>query len=61
MSPEVLLGLEYDRSSDIYSFGIVMHELFFECRPFEQSGATNPVNIGIMVAQKGLRPVVPEK
>jgi hypothetical protein len=38
-----------------------MHELFFETRPFEQTGANNPVNIGIMVTQKGLRPIVPEE
>lgn len=65
MSPEILLGQEYDESSDVYSFGIVMYELFFEIKPF-QSGSINPavinpVNIGIMVAQNGLRPPIPDQ
>ncbi len=61
-APEILLGKKYDASSDVYSFAIVMHELFFEQKPFE-NGTTviNPVNIGIMVAQNGLRPPIPDE
>jgi serine/threonine protein kinase len=35
MAPEVLLGLEYDESVDIYSLGIIMWELFTGQCPFE--------------------------
>jgi serine/threonine protein kinase len=61
MSPEVLLGKDYNESSDVYSFGIIMHEMLFESRPFQTGNAINPVNIGIMVAQNGLRPTIPEE
>ncbi|KAL0486427.1 serine/threonine-protein kinase [Acrasis kona] len=66
MSPEILHNLPYNESCDVYSFGIVMHEIFFEVRPYttsDGSGAftnelTNPYLLGSIVAS-GKRPDVP--
>lgn len=33
MAPEVLMGKPYDETSDIFSFGVVMHSLFYRIIP----------------------------
>ena len=35
MSPEILLGLEYDDKSDLFSIGVMMYELYFHSFPFD--------------------------
>jgi serine/threonine protein kinase len=34
MSPEILLNQPYNDRCDVYSFGIIMHEMYFETRPY---------------------------
>jgi len=34
MAPEIIIGENYDESSDVYSFGIVLWELFNKEIPF---------------------------
>jgi tRNA A-37 threonylcarbamoyl transferase component Bud32 len=34
MSPEVLMNQRYTESCDVYSFGIIMHEIFYERVPY---------------------------
>jgi serine/threonine protein kinase len=36
MAPEVLAGRSYDLSSDVYSFGMVLHEIVFRKIPFSE-------------------------
>eukprot|EP01087_Luapelamoeba_hula_P021520 TRINITY_DN7544_c0_g1_i1.p1 TRINITY_DN7544_c0_g1~~TRINITY_DN7544_c0_g1_i1.p1 ORF type:complete len:591 (-),score=120.13 TRINITY_DN7544_c0_g1_i1:88-1860(-) len=36
MSPEMLLNLDYDEKTDVYSFGMVMYELFTGDEPFSK-------------------------
>ena len=42
MAPEVMRRKEFDFSADVYSFGIVMYELFTGRTPFEQYSDTVP-------------------
>jgi hypothetical protein len=72
MAPEVILDLPYNEACDIYSFGIVMYEIFYERPPFQEENnsddsdqSTNVSSFGSMitlsidVAQKGRRPTIP--
>jgi mitogen-activated protein kinase kinase kinase 7 len=64
MSPEVLFNKSYTEKCDVYSFGIIMHEVFFEWRPYSGEGdsvidALNPFLLGGMVTQ-GKRPFIPD-
>ncbi|KAL0489601.1 hypothetical protein AKO1_010578 [Acrasis kona] len=60
MSPEMLFGQRYTEKSDVYSFAIVMFEVFFERRPFasEESGS-NDFLVSMNVT-KGERPKMPQ-
>ena len=57
--PETLLGtpVEDDRTSDIYSFGLVLYSIIAR-QPLYF--ITNPMVIGYLVATKGMTPDVPE-
>jgi serine/threonine protein kinase len=61
MSPEVILNKRYDHKVDVYSFGIVMYELFFEKKPFidpsQEFGSM--WSLGIEIANEGRRPLLP--
>lgn len=35
MAPEVVLSQRYNQKADVYSFGMVLYELFFQQKPFE--------------------------
>jgi hypothetical protein len=64
MSPEIILNQQYDNRTDVYSFGIVMYEVFFEKIPFhmidEQNGFGNMWCLGIDVAKNEKRPAIPD-
>ncbi|KAL0491997.1 serine/threonine-protein kinase/receptor [Acrasis kona] len=59
MSPEVLADLPYDRSCDVYSFGIIMNEVLFE-RPPYHDGYSSMFGIASKVI-KGERPDIDER
>jgi len=55
-APEILKGTQYSEKSDVYSFAIVLWELYTQERPFQ---GMDPVTISQGVIG-GLRPVIPE-
>jgi len=58
MAPEVLKGEKYTQKSDIYSLGMVMHELITGLPPYiEQAHDTN---LALMIIQ-GIRPQFPQQ
>jgi hypothetical protein len=59
MSPEVIMNQHYDEKCDVYSFGIVMYEMFFQRPPFENKGGVN-VSIALEITQ-GRRPIISEE
>ncbi len=64
MSPEVLFNRAYTEKCDVYSYGIIMHEIFFEIKPYTGPGdcledTLNPFLLGSKVTQ-GTRPSIPD-
>jgi serine/threonine protein kinase len=60
MSPEVLQTKKYDTRCDVYSFGIIMYELFFEQKPYMESDEVMSIfKLGSEVIH-GRRPAIPE-
>ncbi|UZO08583.1 uncharacterized protein OCT59_028836 [Rhizophagus irregularis] len=53
MAPEVLRGYQYTKTSDIYSFGIMMNEFISEETPYNNIPHNHALSIKIC---KGLRP-----
>jgi serine/threonine protein kinase len=35
LSPEILIGEEYDESIDIWALGIILYEMLFKSNPFK--------------------------
>ncbi|KAF2073936.1 hypothetical protein CYY_004760 [Polysphondylium violaceum] len=56
-APEILRHESYNQKADVYSFGIVIWELLTGQEPYE---GIPPMNAGILVASKELRPELPE-
>jgi mitogen-activated protein kinase kinase kinase 7 len=62
MSPEVIRHKSYGEKCDVYSFGIIMFELFFEMDAYtnpNESDFGNLFNLAIEVT-KGKRPIIPD-
>jgi serine/threonine protein kinase len=63
MSPEVMMNTVKQESStkaDVYSFGVIMYEMFFEKMPYGEHGSMDSV-IGLSTkVVRGRRPEVPE-
>jgi len=57
MAPEVLRAEEYDEKADIYSFGIVLWELFTRQTPYAKLSA---MEVGKKVLTESLRPPIPK-
>jgi tRNA A-37 threonylcarbamoyl transferase component Bud32 len=61
MAPEIMTGTgEYNEKCDVFSFGIMMHEIFTLIRPYERetSEIHNQFAIGMQIVN-GYRPFVP--
>jgi serine/threonine protein kinase len=58
MAPEILRGEKYDFPSDVYSFGMVMVELFSGQVPYSNK---TPAQIEGIVSQPNYRVKIPEK
>jgi serine/threonine protein kinase len=61
MAPEVLLNKvqkEQVRKIDVYSFGLIMFELFFERMPYADHDFESVITLGTQVVN-GLRPTIP--
>merc|ERR1712137_27496 len=58
MAPEVLQNKEYDESADVYSFGIVLWELYTQRDPFENIKNFAAMLDCVVVEQK--RPEIPD-
>eukprot|EP01097_Dermamoeba_algensis_P003207 TRINITY_DN2285_c0_g1_i3.p1 TRINITY_DN2285_c0_g1~~TRINITY_DN2285_c0_g1_i3.p1 ORF type:complete len:147 (+),score=28.89 TRINITY_DN2285_c0_g1_i3:125-565(+) len=56
MAPELIRGEQYTESVDVYSFGIILWEMFTNITPFK---GMDPLNVCLGVAYQGLRPVIP--
>ena len=57
VAPEIFRGEKYDETVDVYSFGIVLWELFCQKKPHRNYEAQH---IPYLVAEKGLRPTLPK-
>jgi len=57
-APELLTHQEYDEKCDVYSFGIIMHEMFILANPYSQHANESIFTLGMDIV-KGLRPSVP--
>jgi serine/threonine protein kinase len=63
MAPEIILNTGYDERCDVYSFGMIMYELFFEKKAFHEyldAKAINIITLGLQVTKKRLRPGLPD-
>jgi len=60
MSPEVLFNRPYTEKCDVYSFGIMMHEIFTLKRPYVASDNISQFAIGLQIIN-GFRPSIPSE
>lgn len=58
MAPEILRSKPYSEKADVFSFGILLWELVARKLPFF---GMQPMQVGIAVAQQGMRPTMPPK
>ncbi|GLI64172.1 hypothetical protein VaNZ11_007363 [Volvox africanus] len=63
MAPEVMRGEEYDSSADVWSFGVMLHEVITRSRPYsyleEISFSLSPAQIALAVSGEELLLPVP--
>ena len=50
-------GGEYHEAADVYSFGIILHELCSRAVPY---GGLSAAQVGVGVLARGLRPPIPK-
>ncbi|RIA97411.1 kinase-like domain-containing protein, partial [Glomus cerebriforme] len=58
IAPEVLRGQPYTKKSDIYSFGIIINEVFTGERPYINYTIYDEINLTIDICKNGLRPKI---
>jgi hypothetical protein len=56
MAPEVIAGHRYTEKADVFSFGVNLWELFTRDTPYK---GMQPMQVGLAVLHRGLRPRVP--
>ena len=56
MAPEILAGGDYHEAADVYSFGIIMHEIVSRQVPYK---GMNAAQVSVAVLTRGMRPPVP--
>jgi tRNA A-37 threonylcarbamoyl transferase component Bud32 len=57
-APEVLTNSNYDSRADVYSFGILLWEIYAQQVPFAALGLS-AVQLGMQIAMKNARPTLP--
>ena len=60
MAPEVSSGKRYDSKADVYSFGIILHEVLKQDLPYSDKPEISGIGLAVSVAMKGLRPTMDE-
>ena len=60
MAPEVSCGKRYDSKADVYSFGIILHEVLTQDLPYSDKPDLSAIGLAVSVAMKGLRPTIEE-
>ena len=61
MAPEVSSGKRYDSQADVYSFGIILHEVLKQDLPYSDKPEISGIGLAVSVAMKGLRPTIEEE
>jgi len=56
MAPEVLRNEQYNETADIYSYGVILWELYTRKDPY---AGMNPMQVGMKVLLEGMRPPIP--
>ena len=60
MAPEVSSGKRYDSKADVFSFGIILHEVLKQDLPYSDKPEISGIGLAVSVAMKGLRPTMDE-
>jgi serine/threonine protein kinase len=58
MAPEVITENSYSKASDVFAFGIILHELYTKEHPYSHSvyGKMHVTHLSYQIAHKGVRP-----
>jgi serine/threonine protein kinase len=59
-APEIIMGEDYDEKVDVYSFAMIMYELFYEQLAFVDTMGESMWRLGERVVKQRLRPTVPD-
>ncbi|KAL6061719.1 Center divider [Balamuthia mandrillaris] len=60
LAPEVMRGEEYSEKSDVYSYGIILWELFRQVQPFQEYGFQFMAQLEDKIVNSLLRPSIQE-
>jgi len=60
LAPEVMKGLEYSSPGDVYSFGIILWELYTRQHPFDEFNIKFMHQLEHKIMDEDLRPTIPQ-